>query len=271
MVRGLKATGDEPGKIPACLQSRGVLSLRVMFSDFMKALGILTDPESRRVMRQSFGLTLLTFLVLWIGATFALGAAGEYIYNWADAQGWTEFWLGLIRLLYATAAVSGVVFSSFLLFPAVIGLVLSFYLDPICDAVEGRHYPELPPARNQPLMEMTGDALRMTAIIVLVNLAALPLYLVLLFFPPFNALVFYGVNGYLLGREFFEIAAVRRLSSSEARRLRHRQQGRVFLAGVVIAILLTLPVINIVMPIVAIAFMLHVFERMRRDEGYSIR
>ncbi|MFD1381043.1 hypothetical protein [Fodinicurvata halophila] len=59
-----------------------------MLSDFMKALGILTDPESRRVMRLSFGLTLLTFIVLWISATFGLSAFGEYLYHWADAQGW---------------------------------------------------------------------------------------------------------------------------------------------------------------------------------------
>lgn len=239
-----------------------------MISDFMKALGILTEPESRRVMRNSFGLTLLTFIVLWVAATFGLSAFGEYVHDWADAHGWSDFWLGIIRFLYATAAVSGVLIVSFLLFPAVVGLVLSVYLDPICDAVERKHYPDLPPAREQPVLEMTGDALRMTLIIILVNLAALPLYLILLFFPPFNVLVFYSVNGYLLGREFFEIAAVRRMSSSEAGRLRRRQQGRIFLTGVVIAILLTLPVINIVMPIVAIAFMLHVFERMRRQGGY---
>lgn len=242
-----------------------------MISDFMKALGILTEPESRRVMRNSFGLTLLTFIVLWVAATFGLSAFGEYVYDWANAQGWGDFWLSIIRFLYATAAVSGVLIVSFLLFPAVIGLVLSVYLDPICNAVERKHYPELPPARDQPVMEITGDALRMTLVIVLINFAVLPLYLILLFFPPFNLLVFYSVNGYLLGREFFEIAAVRRMSSQEANRLRRRQQGRIFLTGVVIAILLTLPVINIVMPIVAIAFMLHVVEKIRRREGYSIR
>ena len=92
----------------------------------------------------------------------------------------------------------------------------------------------------------------------------LPLYLLLLFVPPFNLIVFYALNGYLLGREYFEIVGVRRLDDAETRTLRRRHRGRAFMAGVVIAILLTVPLVNLFTPVVATAFMLHVFERLRR-------
>ena len=98
---------------------------------------------------------------------------------------------------------------------------------------------------------------------IAVNLLALPIYLLLLFLPPFNLLVFYMVNGYLLGREYFELVAVRRLEAAEAGRLRRQARGRVLLSGVVIAILLTIPLVNIVMPVVAAAFMVHVFHGLR--------
>ena len=88
--------------------------------------------------------------------------------------------------------------------------------------------------------------------------------LLLLFVPPLNLFVFYGLNGYLLGREYFELVAVRRFDVTVVGRLRRRYRGKVFMAGVVIAFLLSLPLINIVMPVVATAFMVHVFEDVRR-------
>jgi len=95
------------------------------------------------------------------------------------------------------------------------------------------------------------------------NLIALPFYLILLFLPQFNLLIFYGLNGYLLGREYFELVGQRRLSLKDTKALRRRNRLRVLLAGAVIAFLLTLPILNLFTPIVATAFMLHVFERLR--------
>ncbi len=84
---------------------------------------------------------------------------------------------------------------------------------------------------------------------------------------PLNLFVFYLLNGYLLGREYFELVAARRFDAAGVRRLRRKYRGRVMLAGVVIAFLLTVPIVNLVTPIVATGFMLHVFERLRRREA----
>ena len=90
------------------------------------------------------------------------------------------------------------------------------------------------------------------------------LYLLLFFLPPLYALIFYGVNGYLLGREYFEQVALRRLDPAAARMLRRAHQGQVLLAGVVIAFLLTVPLVNLIAPIVATAFMLHLVTGLTR-------
>jgi uncharacterized protein involved in cysteine biosynthesis len=112
-------------------------------------------------------------------------------------------------------------------------------------------------------------ALAFAAVMLLFNLLALPFYLLLMFLPPLNLFVFYLLNGYLLGREYFELVAARRFDIDGARRLRRKFRGRVLLAGVVITFLLTVPIVNLVTPVVATGFMLHVFERLRRREAGS--
>src|SRR3546814_14901069 len=76
---------------------------------------------------------------------------------------------------------------------------------------------------------------------LILNLLVLPLYLVLIWIPPLNLLLFYLLNGYLLGREYFEMVAVWRLDLAGAKRLRRDFRGRVVLGGAVIAFLLTIP------------------------------
>ena len=100
---------------------------------------------------------------------------------------------------------------------------------------------------------------------LLLNLILLPAYLLLLLFPPLYLLVFYSVNGYLLGREYFELVAYRRLEERAADDLRRSYRGRVMLAGVVMAFMLTIPVFNLVAPIAATAFAVHLFETMRKQ------
>ena len=117
------------------------------------------------------------------------------------------------------------------------------------------------------MAEILGDAARLLLVTVGINILLLPLYLLFLFLPPFNLFLFYGVNGYLLGREYFEVAAVRRLESKQVRALRQTNRWRVFGAGVIVAILLTIPLVNLVMPVVATALMVHVFEGLRRKSA----
>ncbi len=238
-----------------------------MFSALAKAFGQLSDPAFRRVLVRSVLAALAVFVAVWVVAWFGLSWLGEALSGWVAAQEPGGFWVGVVEWLFGAAGIVGVLVASFFLFPGVMVLAMTFLLEDVAAAVERRHYPNLPPARGQPLGEAVMAALVFAAMMLLLNLVALPFYLLLLFVPPLNLFVFYLLNGYLLGREYFELVAARRFDTAGVRRLRRKYRGRVMLAGVVIAFLLTVPIVNLVTPIVATGFMLHVFERLRRREA----
>ena len=234
-----------------------------MLAQLAKAFEQLGDPRIRSLVLIAILAALAVLVALSFLASHLLMWGGDVLNDWlfsGDGQSWLR---GVLDWLVDAASVAAVIFASFLLFPAAMGLVLSLSLERVAEAVEARHYPALPPAREQPLGEAVRGALVFAAVAIGVNLLALPFYLLLLFLPPFNLLLFYMVNGYLLGREYFELVAVRRLDAAAAKRLRRASRARVFLAGVVVTLLLTIPIVNIVTPVVATAFMVHVFHRLR--------
>lgn len=237
-----------------------------MFAALAKSFSQASDPAFRRTLAISVAASLAVFVLLWILAWFGLSWAGDALSAWLGEQD-PGFWSEVLQWVLGGGAVVGVLVVSFFLFPAVMVLVMSFLLEDVAAAVEARHYPGLPAARAQPWSEMIAGVLVFITTSLALNILALPLYLLLLFLPPFNLFVFYLLNGYLLGREYFEIVAVRRLDMATAKRLRRTYRGRVFMAGVVIALLLTVPLVNLITPIVATAFMLHVFEGLRRREA----
>ena len=174
--------------------------------------------------------------------------------------GWVDW---SIRLLGVGAAFA----LGLVLFPGLAGIAISFMLEDIARAVEARHYPGLPPPREQPLGETLTAALRFAGTAVALNLlcfaAIAPAMLATVVLAPFIPFVFFVLNGYLLGREYFEFAAVRRLGSAPGKALRRRNRSRLFLCGLAIAALMAVPVLNWLMPVVAVAYMVHVFEDLR--------
>ncbi|WP_282604706.1 EI24 domain-containing protein [Pelagibius sp. Alg239-R121] len=238
-----------------------------MFNALSKAFGQSADPAFRRVFVFSFLISLAIFVVLWVVAGFALSWLGEGLGAWVTENMPFEWIRTASEWLFSTLSVTAVLIVSFFLFPSVMLIGMSFLLDPIAEAVEREHYPGLPAARYQPNGEAIRGALVFTAVTLVINLIALPFYLALLFLPPMNLVLFYLINGYLLGREYFELVAVRRLDIRGATKLRKHFRLRIILAGAVIAFLLTIPILNLFMPILATAFMLHIFEELRRRTG----
>jgi CysZ protein len=215
-----------------------------MLNAFLRALGDLLSPPLRKIVALSLAIAVGTFVALWIGVAVLLGhlpSVGSRPVNW------------LIDLLGAV----GVVLLSWLLFPAVVTIVMGLFVEWVAAAVEARHYPRLGTPRRQAVSEAIWVAVRLMMLTIVLNLLALPLYLLL---PGLNIVIFLGLNGYLFGREYFELVALRRLAPDATRQLRHRVSGRVFLGGAMIAGMFAVPFVNLVAPVVATAFMLHVFE-----------
>jgi uncharacterized protein involved in cysteine biosynthesis len=136
--------------------------------------------------------------------------------------------------------------------------VTSLFLDSTIAAVESRHYPDLPPPRRVGLGEQVWGALRLLSLAVFLNLLLLPVY----FLPAINLVVFYGLNGYILGREYLETVASRRLEPPAIRRLWSDHRMTWVASGAVIALVSTIPVINLIAPLVGAAAMTHQIARL---------
>lgn len=220
-----------------------------MFKLIPITLQQLSDPALKKVFGQG---VLFTFLL------YALVHSGLWLLF--QQQQALEGWLGtLVGFLGGMAAAV----LSIYLFPAVSGFVLSFLLEDVVKAVEARHYPHLSQPRIVGLRESLGLALRFMLIIILLNTLALPLYLI----PGLNIVCFYLLNGYILGREYFELVALRRLSYPEVKEWRWRNRSLLLGIGVVVAFLLTIPLLNLTIPVLTAVYMTHVLEILRSRQG----
>ncbi|HEC90346.1 MAG TPA: hypothetical protein ENI55_01635 [Alphaproteobacteria bacterium] len=219
-----------------------------MFQAFIKALSQLNDPAIRRPLWLGGALAGLVFMVLWALAGWLLTATTLFAWGWLEVAA---------DLLGGTA----VAMLTWFLFPGVVSGFAAFFLDGVARAVEARHYPGLPPAPGMRATDAIISGLRFLGISVLLNLGLLLFLLV----PPVFPFVFYSANGYLLGREYFELVAARRLGPAQARRVRKAHRGRLFFAGVGVTFLLTLPVLNLVAPVVATAAMVHLLQSWSGD------
>jgi uncharacterized protein involved in cysteine biosynthesis len=227
-----------------------------MLDAFAKAIAQLPDPALKRVLLRSMAGAAGVFALLCGGAWFALVRL-----NLSD--------LPLLNTLVDILGVLAILALAVILYPAAVTALIGLFLEDVARAVERKHYPQAPPPRAQGVGEAALGALRFALAALVVNLVALPLYLVLLLVPPLNVFVFYGVNGYLVGREYFELAASRRLPPEGVRELQRANGARVFLAGGLTAFLLTVPVVNLVAPIIGTAAMVHVFEKLRQRRAGS--
>lgn len=213
-----------------------------------RAIAMPFAPPVRRIVGLSLLLSAASLsMVGAAAAVFVLPRAAPFA------------WQPLNRLLDLTGGIA-IVALIWLLFPAVVTIVISCFLDRVAAAVEARDYPGKGPPRPAAIGEAAAATLRLMALTILLNVLAMPVYALA---PGVNFFVFLGLNGYLLGRAYFEVIALRRLDPMAARALRRRFAGRVFLGGLAIAGLFTLPLVSLVAPVIATALMVHPFEGLR--------
>ncbi len=233
----------------------------MIITSFFAAVRQLTDPRFRKVLLMGIGLTLLTLIgisvaFVWlvgvlIGDTTTLPFIGEV--TWLDnVAGWGS-------------AVVLALLSVFLMVP-VASAITSMFLDTVAQAVEDEHYPELGPAQEVPITDAIRDTFSFLGVLVVANICALVLYLI---FAPAAPLIFWALNGFLLGREYFTLAAIRRVGRSEAKKLRSRYAFRIWAAGFLMAIPLSVPLLNLVIPIVGAATFTHLFHRLAPQVPYA--
>ncbi|HEY4134906.1 MAG TPA: EI24 domain-containing protein [Alphaproteobacteria bacterium] len=226
--------------------------LPILIAALFKAFGQLDDPALRRVMWRGLGLALVLFAVLLGLSWWGLSSLTLVGIGWIDA-----ILAGLGGLAAAAFAV--------LFFPGAMFAAQCMLLDDAAEAVELRHYPYASTSAPA-LVVSVWASVRLALVTVVLNLLLLPFY----FIPVINLIVFYSLNGYLYGREYFELVALRHMPAEQAKEMRKRHSGGLFLAGFIAAGLFSIPLVGLFMPAVVAAFMVHVFESLRqREEGRS--
>ncbi|MGF9692293.1 sulfate transporter family protein [Rhizobium sp. 0TCS1.26] len=225
----------------------------------------LFAAETRSVFWKMLGLTLLVLVGLW----FTL--RGVFIgYLWpyaADLLPAVPDWAGWLTFIFAILAGIGLALALALLIAPVTALIAGLFLDDVAEVVEKRDYPSDPAGVAMPIGRAVIESLQFLGVVIVGNIIALLLLLV----PGVNLIAFFVVNGYLLGREFFEFAAMRFRPPQEAKLFRQKHKGAVFLAGLLIAGFLAIPFVNLLTPLFAAGLMVHLHKAIsRRDPSFAI-
>ncbi len=229
----------------------------MIFNDFLRAVGQIGDAPFRRVLLLGLGLSLALLIAVYLGFLTLV----QIFVPDSVTLPWIGTLSGVDTVIGWGSAVLMIGLSVFLMMP-VAALFTSFFLEQVVDAVEERHYPTLPDAIPMKWGEMIVDSLGFFGLLIVANLVALILYF---FAGPFIPLVFWAVNGFLLGREYFTLVATRRLGREGARALRRKHGAEIWFAGTLMAVPLSIPLVNLLVPVLGAATFTHMFQRLNKS------
>lgn len=229
-----------------------------MIDSAVKALTQMLSPPMRSILWRSIGLALVLITVLAIGL--------QRLLSWlaTSGEGWAEAALGptahtplyVLSWIVSVAAGLGIVFGAILLMPAITSLVASLFVDEIADQVERDYYPAERPGVALPFGIAIQEGIKFALLSILVYLVALPF----VFVAGIGFLAFFIATAWLLGREYFELAAMRFRPPEEAKAMRRDNAATIFAAGLIIAAFVSIPVVNLATPLFGMAFMVHMHK-----------
>jgi CysZ protein len=231
-----------------------------MFNAAAKALSQILSPPMRSILWKSIGLALVLIVVLaialqrllsWLavsGAIWAEGVLGPGFHRTLDVFAW---------ILSITAGF-GVLFGAVFLMPAITSLVASVFVDDVAEIIEREDYPADRVGEALPFALAISEGIRTALLTIVVYLIALPL----VWLAGIGFIGFFIATAWLLGREYFKLAAMRFLSPGDAKAMRAQHATTVFTAGLVIAAFVSIPIVNLATPLFGMAFMVHMYKRL---------
>lgn len=221
----------------------------MILTAFFRALGQMGDPRFRRVLLLGVALTV----ALLIGAT----AGFVWLIGWLTGDMALMSEISWLSDVLSWGGVFLMLFLSIFLMVPVASAITSMFLDEVAAAVEDKHYPHLPPVTPVPFWDNVRDTVNFLGILVLANVLALAVYAVV----PFASIfIFWALNGFLLGREYFTLAAMRRVGRQRAKELRRDHGATIWIAGTLMAIPLSVPLLNLLIPILGAATFTHLYH-----------
>jgi len=231
-----------------------------MIDAAVKAISQILSPPMRSILWRSIGLALVLITVLAVGL--------QWLLSWfaTSGEGWAEAMLGpgyhtslnALAWVVSIAAGLGVVLGGIFLMPAISSLVASFFVDDVGDLVEREYYPAEEPGVALPLGVAMTEGVKTALLTIVVYLVALPFVLV----AGAGFLVFFIATAWLLGKQYFELAAMRFRPPAEAKLMRKDNAATIFTAGALIAAFVSIPIVNLATPLFGMALMVHMHKRL---------
>jgi len=219
-----------------------------MIASAAQALGQMFDRSFRGVLWLGVGCTIGLFVALLIVLQWAVGYMPDF--GSSIVQGTIHIvasFLLLVVFVFMGAPIAQ--------------LFASIFLDRVADAVEQRYYPSIARGQGAGLTGGLVAGLMFTAVSLVLNLLALPLHFAL---PLIGTIIVLIINGYLTGRTYFELAALRHMKAPEARQLRRAHRVRLFMGGALISVLAMIPFVNFVVPVFGAAMMTHEYQKLSK-------
>ena len=230
-----------------------------MLDAAVKALSQMLSRPFRAVLLKSVGLALALIVLLGIVLHRLLLWLATYGTEWGESMLGVSAHtpLSILAWILSIAAGLGIIAGSVFLMPAVTALVGSYFVDDIALEVERTYYPDEPHGIPLPLPAALMQGMKAASLAVLVYLLAVPFLLV----AGLGIVIFFLATASLLGREYFALAAMRYRPVAEAQQLRKAHHQTVFLAGLLIAAFVSIPIVNLATPLFGMALMVHVHKR----------
>jgi CysZ protein len=229
-----------------------------MFDAAIKALTQMFSPPFRRALLKSIGLGLILIVLMGLGLQRVFSWMATSGAAWAEASTGAHTAWQILAWVLSVAATLGVITGALFLMPAVTAFVGSFFVDEIAEEVERTHYPNEPRGKALPLFRALIEGIKTALIAILVYLVAVPF----LFVAGLGLVIMFLANAYLLSREYFLLAAMRYRTPEEARAMRRAHHTQIFLAGLLIAMFVSIPIVNFATPLFAMAMMVHLHKRL---------
>ena len=239
-----------------------------MLDAAVKALSQIISPPMRSILWRSIGLALVLIVIVSIGLQRLLSWLATSGEHWLEAilGPNSETPLNILAWIVSIAAGLGIVVGAIFLMPAITSLVASVSVDEVADHVEHEHYPAERPGMALPFSLAMTEGIKTALLTILVYLIALPF----VFFAGAGFLAFFVATAWLLGREYFELAAMRFRPPEEAKAMRRDNAAIIFTAGLIIAAFVSIPIVNLATPLFGMAFMVHMHKRLSGPDAELI-
>ena len=219
------------------------MSISSLLAPIWRALNQFDDPAFRNILLRSLVWSLACFAAVFAAAIWS-------VHHVLASYGWLTWAADFI----ASVGASLLALWLFLPVAAAIG---TLYFDSIAMAVERQFYPWLPPPVGAPILQQVWDGVVVGLNVLLLNLLALGLALAL---PGIGVFLGWLIAGYAFGRGLFVAVSMRRMPRGAAESLYYTKRSIVLTQGLILALAAYVPVVNLLIPIVGTAAMVHVLD-----------